>query len=133
MRAVIDTNVLVPGVINPHGSPGRILDAVLAKNIVVLHDDRILSEYREVLMRPAFGFARSDVETLLDFIGVAGEHVSARDIGVTLPDPTDIPFLEVAVCGGADALITGNLKHFKPTRGRHSMHVCTPSEFMRTR
>lgn len=68
MRVVIDTNVMGSGVLNPHGSPGRILDAILSTTITVLHDDRILSEYREILLRPAFGFRRSDVDLRLDFV-----------------------------------------------------------------
>jgi len=129
MRVVIDTNVLVSGILNPHGAPGRVLDAVLAKRITVLHDDRILSEYREVLMRPVFGFRPADIEALLDFVDMSGEHISVRDIHVLLPDPSDLPFLEVAVAGLADALITGNLKHFKAKRGRYEVVVCTPAEF----
>jgi putative PIN family toxin of toxin-antitoxin system len=131
MRVVIDTNVLVSGIINPHGPPGPIVDAILSEKITVLYDDRILSEYREVLMRPTFGFKRADVETILDFIEVAGEHISTREIDVVLPDATDLPFLEVAIAGVADALITGNLKHFKPRRGQHNVDVCTPAEFLR--
>ena len=130
MRVVIDTNVMVSGVLNPHGPPGRIVNALLSEIITVLHDDRILSEYREVLLRPAFGFARSDVEVLLDFVESAGEHVSAEPLSLVLPDPNDLPFLEVA-SGGADALITGNIKHFKPRRGQHSVLVTTPADFLR--
>jgi putative PIN family toxin of toxin-antitoxin system len=131
MRVVIDTDVLVSGIINPHGSPGRVLDAVLARAVLALHDDRILSEYREVLHRPAFGFAETDIDTLLDFSELSGEHVSTRDIGVLLPDPADLPFLEVAILGHADALVTGNLKHFKPKSGRHKVNVCAPGEFVK--
>lgn len=131
MRAVNDTNVLVSGIINPHGPPGRIVDAVLAEAITVLYDDRILSEYRDVLMRPTFGFKRADVETIVDFIEVAGEHISAKGVDLILPDPTDLPFLEVAMGGAADALVSGNLKHFKPRRGQHNVEVCTPAEFLR--
>jgi putative PIN family toxin of toxin-antitoxin system len=54
MRVVVDTNVMVSGVLNPHGPPGRIVNALLTETITVLHDDRILSEYREVLLRPTF-------------------------------------------------------------------------------
>ena len=75
MRVVIDTNVIVSGILNPHGSPGRIVNALLSEAITALYDDRILSEYREVLRRPAFGFSGSDVETLLDFAESAGEHL----------------------------------------------------------
>ena len=131
MRVVIDTNVLVSGILNPHGPPGRIVDAVLSEAVIVLHDDRILAEYHEVLLRPAFGFQRTDVDSLLDFIEFSGEHLTAGGIDVILPDPTDLPFLEVAIAGLADALISGNLKHFKPRRGRHGVHVCTPAEFGR--
>lgn len=116
MRVVIDTNVLVSGIINPHGAPGRVLDAVVARAALVLHDDRILDEYRQVLRRPVFSFAQSHIDALLDFIEISGEHVSARDIGIVLPDPTDLPFLEVAILGGADALVTGNLRHSSPKR-----------------
>jgi len=130
MRVVVDTNVLVSGLINPHGAPGRVLDAVLAGDIIMLHDDRILSEYWEVLTRPMFVFKLSDVESLLDFIDFAGEHISIKGIDVVLPDPSDLPFLEVAIAGQADALITGNLRHFKPTRGYHEVCVCTPAEFL---
>ena len=131
MRVVIDTNVLVSGVLNPHGPPGRIVNALLSEIITVLHDDRILSEYREVLLRPIFGFARSDVEVLLDFVESAGEHVSADPLSLVLPDPNDLPFLEVAASGGADGLIPGNGKHFKPRRGQHSVLVTTPADFLR--
>lgn len=131
MRVVIDTNVLVSGIINPHGAPGRVLDAVVGRAVLVLHDDRILDEYRQVLRRPVFGFAQSYIDALLDFIETSGEHVSARDIGIVLPDPTDLPFLEVAILGGADALVTGNLRHFKPRTGRYKMNVCPPHEFVK--
>jgi len=131
MRVVIDTNVMVSGVLNPHGPPGRIVNSLLSETITVLHDDRILSEYREVLLRPTFGFTRSDVEVLLDFVESAGEHVSAEPLSLVLPDPNDLPFLEVATSGSADALITGNIKHFKPRRGQHSVLVTTPADFLR--
>jgi putative PIN family toxin of toxin-antitoxin system len=131
MRVVIDTSVMVSGILNPHGPPGRIVNALLSETIIVLHDDRILSEYREVLLRPTFGFPRADVEVLLDFVESAGEHVSAEPLSLVLPDPNDLAFLEVATSGGADALITGNIKHFKPRRGQHSVLVTAPADFLR--
>lgn len=131
MRAVIDTNVMVSGVLNPHGPPGRIVNALLSETVTVLHDDRILSEYREVLLRPPFRFPLADVEVLLDFVESAGEHVSTQPLSLVLPDPNDLPFLEVATSGRADALITGNIKHFRPRRGQHRVLVTTPAEFLR--
>jgi uncharacterized protein len=55
MRVVVDTNVLVSGVLN-RGPPGRIVDAIVAETFTVLYDDRILGEYRDVLARPVLDF-----------------------------------------------------------------------------
>jgi predicted nucleic acid-binding protein len=109
-----------------------ILDALFSGTITALYDDRILSEYREVLARPVFDFPREDVEILLSFVESTGQHISTKPIRVVLlPDPEDLPFLEVATDGAADALITGNIKHFKPRRGQHSVLVRTPADFLR--
>ena len=130
MRVVIDTNVLVSGAINPHGPPGRIVDAILAEMLTVLYDDRILGEYRAVLVRPMFGFRPAEVAALLDFVELAGEAIVAGHLSAVLADPSDLPFPEVAVTGHADALVTGNTKHFKPRRGSHAVSICTPTAFV---
>jgi uncharacterized protein len=131
VRVVIDTNVLVSGIINPHGPPGRIIDAVIAERLIVLYDDRILGEYRAVLRRPVFGFSRTDVDALLEFIERSGQAVSAEALSLLLPDASDLPFVEVAISGQADALITGNSKHYKPKRGALEMNVVAPSDFLK--
>jgi predicted nucleic acid-binding protein len=43
----------------------------------------------------------------------------------------DLPFLELAILGSAGALVTGNVKHFKPKIGRCKMNVCRPHEFVK--
>lgn len=130
MRAVIDTNVLVSGLINPCGAPGRIVDHLLAGAFTALYDDRVLSEYRAVLVRPVFGFLPADVDTLIDAIERNGEAVVTTVWAGTLPDPTDLPFLEVAMAGRADALVTGNACHFRPILGRHAISVITPAALL---
>lgn len=131
MRVVIDTNVLVSGALSPHGPPGRIADAVLAGTVIVLYDDRILSEYREVLRRSRFKLEALEIDALLNVIESDGEAVVALPLTLDLPDPSDLPFLEVAAGGRADALITGNARHFKVGNVGHQVRVCTPAEFMR--
>jgi len=53
---VLDTNVIVSGLISPLGPPGRIVDALLARKLLIAVDDRILQEYREDMGRPKFLF-----------------------------------------------------------------------------
>jgi putative PIN family toxin of toxin-antitoxin system len=129
VRIVLDTNVLISGLLSPHGPPGRILDLVLAGELVLVVDDRILSEYRDVLARPRFGFRRADREALLEYLKQTSEAVLASPVTSELPDPGDLPFLETALEGQVDSLVTGNLRHF-PKRARGPLRVESPSQFL---
>lgn len=127
-RIVPDTNVLVSGLLSGFGPPGRILDLVLAGELTVAYDDRILGEWREVLGRQKFGFSPRDVETLLDFVEAEGLAINAPPLGVELPDPDDAPFLEVTYAAGA-TLVTGNVKHYPPDE-RRGVVVTEPAAFL---
>jgi uncharacterized protein len=131
VRIVLDTNVLVSGLLSPHGAPGRVLDVVLAGTHVLLLDDRIRSEYAEVLRRKRFGFAGEDVMALLRGLESCGESVTAPPLSLTLPDADDLPFLEVAIAGRADRLVTGNPRHFAAAARRlHPGSVVGPARFL---
>jgi len=130
VRIVLDTNVLIAALLSPFGAPAQLLDLVLAEELSLLLDDRILAEYHEVARRPKFGFAESDLARVLDAITMLAEHISARPLDLSLPDPGDLPFLEVAAAGSADALVTGNARHFVPRRGRHSVRIDAPRDVL---
>ncbi len=40
------------------------------------------------------------------------------------------PFLEIAVEGRADALVTGNPRHFRPLNGEHGVRIMAPRELV---
>lgn len=94
----------------------------------MVYDDRVLSKRREVLHREKFGFSERYVETLLDFLEDDGLKVNSPPIGVELPDPDDVPFLEVAHAVEA-SLITGNKKHY-PRETRQGAVVLDPASFL---
>lgn len=123
----MDTNVLVSGLLSPHGPPARILDWTLAGELTVLVDDRILEEYRVVLARAKFGFHERDLRVLLPALEALAERVAAPPLALELTDADDLPFLEVASAAHADALVTGNGRHFRPRRGRHDVTVLSPA------
>jgi len=54
MRQVLDTNVVVSGVLTPMGPPGHLLDLVLTGEVTPVIEPRVAGEYREVLLRPRF-------------------------------------------------------------------------------
>ena len=132
MKTVVDTNVLVSGLLNPRGAPGRIVDLILAGHVSLLVDDRILAEYREVLRRGRFGFDARDVEALLATIDATATHVHGTALAERLPDEDDEPFLEAAIAGKADALVTGNVRHF-PARCAQGVHILSPAVFAASR
>jgi putative PIN family toxin of toxin-antitoxin system len=130
MRIVLDTNVLVSGLHNPGGKPGRIVDLILAGRLQLLYDDRILGEYLDVLARPQLDLDPSLAQAVIGNIRLAGERITALPLlEDTLPDPDDVPFAEIAISGKAEALVTGNTKHFSGLSER-GVTVCSPAEFL---
>ena len=113
--AVIDTNVLVSAAIKPESVPGQVVELVLDGVIVPLLNKAIIKEYRDVLLRPKFGFPEQLVNDILNEIGDCGIFVDAEHVDVMLPDPKDIVFYEVVMEERKEEdayLVTGNIKHF---------------------
>ena len=129
MKIVLDTNVLVSGILSPNGPPAAVLRALLTERVTSCFDERIVSEYRDVLTRTKFSFDRDLVEELIGFLEAAGSPTLAAPLAVTLPDPWDQMFIEVAVSSNADFLVTGNLKHF-PDTARAGVKVVSPHAFL---
>lgn len=129
MNVVLDTNVVVSGLIAPFGPPADIVRLLAAGAIRVGYDARILGEYREVLSRPAFRIAAERVEALIDQVRAEGVLVTAHPLPRHLPDPDDDVFLAVALAAGATCLVTGNLRHF-PEQRRQGLPVVSPRRFL---
>ena len=127
---VLDTNVLVSGMLNVKGSPGKVLDLVLTNQIQIAYDNRILGEYEEVLTRPELRLDQNKVVGVVDHIELSGIIIERNDLpkdGYT--DLDDIMFAEVFITSNADALVTGNLRHYKPLLEQNA-EVLSPAQFL---
>lgn len=129
MKVVVDTNVLVSGLLSPFGAPGVIVRLVSAGRLNLCYDARIVAEYTEVLNRAAFPFSRDEIGALTAQIEAGGVLASPAPLAVRLPDPDDEPFLEVAVAARVEFLVTGNGDRFPPDR-RAGVRVVSPREFI---
>ncbi|MGH7330560.1 MAG: putative toxin-antitoxin system toxin component, PIN family [Polyangiaceae bacterium] len=129
MRIVLDTNVVVSGLLSAFGPPAQIVDLVSSGDVRLVVDERILEEYRDVLTRPQFRLDAWDLDAFLSMLD-ASEHVIGAPLPFALSDPDDEPFLEIAIAGAVDALVTGNEKHFKTPRGRLTRPIMTPRHFL---
>jgi len=128
MMIVLDTNVVVSGILKPFSKAASILRLVADGMIQLAYDLRILSEYRDVLSRPKFNFDKETVDAFLAQIEEEGFLVSTKPLEIHLPDSGDEPFLEVALSGRVKAIVTGNKRHF-PSRKCGGVRILSPTEF----
>lgn len=129
MIVVVDTNVLVSGFLNPFGKPAAIQRLIIEGSVKAAYDVRLITEYREVLHRPKFPFTSEQINSLIDFFIAEGLLVAAIPLTFKLPDPDDEIFQEAALSIHAEALITGNKKHF-PQPNYAQVKILSPAEFL---
>ena len=128
MKVVMDTNVLVSGLMTRGGTCSVILDLLSDGRLTAVLDDRIMSEYRRVCAEPRLSLDSDAVGDFLRFMADSAENVTATPLKADLSDPDDLPFLEVATEAQA-VLVTGNKKHF-PQRIAGAVQVVSPGEFL---
>jgi putative PIN family toxin of toxin-antitoxin system len=112
MRAVIDTNILVRAAIQPLGSAGPILLRLRQGDYLILYAQPLLEELVDVLNRPRlrdkYRIADADIQAIVALILLRGEAVQPQERIMACRDPKDAKFLEVAVAGKADAIVSGD-------------------------
>lgn len=129
MTVVVDTNVIVSGLLSPAGPPGEILRMVASGQLRLCYDARVLAEYRTVLARQRFGFDQDLIRDFLEQIEHSGVLAMTTPIGERFTDDDDRPFAEVAMGCQAAYLITGNLRHF-PSPRYGETEVVQPAQFI---
>ena len=119
MRLVVDTNVMVSAVLSD-GAPRKILSRCIAREATLLESPATLQELVEVLRRPKFGLVEDQVHRILAaVVGVAEVVETTTVLDAVAEDPDDNRFLELAVDGAADRIVSGDrhLLDLKAFRG----------------
>jgi putative PIN family toxin of toxin-antitoxin system len=115
IRAVVDTNVIVSGLLTPFGKPPfLILQLIRNFEIALFVSDDILSEYERVLNYKKFEnkITKDEIKEILHFLG-AGININPPKSTFAFSDETDRVFYDLAKASNS-YLITGNLKHYPP-------------------
>lgn len=130
---VLDTCVLISGLLSPRGAPGVLVDAFFSDRLKFAYTPAIFAEYAEVMERPEF----SDVITPADRMGVM---LKVRYCGVRVkpaavpaedwPDVDDLPFVAAALATEARVIVTLNPGDFEPAT-RHGLRVLSPAQAKR--
>ena len=127
---VLDTNILVSALWCKDGKPASIVQKVLAQEISLCYDYRILSEYVDVLNREKFSFIPSEIEDIISALEAFGisvvveQDTAVVDDNITFIHEDDRAFYDVAKFCNA-SLITGNNRHYPD-----EPFIMTPAEFL---
>lgn len=111
-RLVVDTNIIVSGLLTTISPPALVFDAVKSKKVILLVSDEVVIEYLQVLSYPRIRKYKKITEETIRNLAVLFIEESER-IEILSPikkskDPDDDKFLSLAVEGKADFLITGD-------------------------
>ena len=130
LRVVLDTNVLVSAALTPGGKPRRAVD-LAARRGLLLFSSATHDELAEVLARPRLAryLPAGEPGALLGRIGPVSLRVDPAERIAACRDPKDDKFLDAAVYGGADYLVSGDedLLVLHPFRG---VPILTPAAFL---
>ncbi len=129
-RIVADTNSLVSRLLLPESVPAKAVRKAISAGQLLI-SDATLEELAEVLSRPKFN-PYVGVEDRQEFIRVlnrVAERVAIISPVKACRDPKDDKFLEVAINGEADLIVTGDkdLLALHPFRG---VEIITPREYV---
>ena len=130
MRVVIDTNVIVSGLLGSHGPPSVALSAGEAGVFAWITSRELLEEMRRVLNRPHIKRVVGDTRTI-DFIGaltVIAIVVEPQHWIEASRDPDDNRVLEAGVAGDADYIVTGD-RDLLALKMHAGIQVITPAAF----
>jgi putative PIN family toxin of toxin-antitoxin system len=135
MKVVLDTNVVVSRFISPAGVPGQLIDHWSRGDFDLLVSAPILVEYQQALtyahVRKLHGYTNLEIA---GWLGQVREEsikiVSTETLRVVSADPKDDKFIECAVAGGADYIVSGD-KHLLGLGKYEGIRILSPADFLR--
>ena len=112
--AVIDTNVVVSGVVSSRvdSSPVLLLDGMRLGRFPFLLSTALLEEYREILLRPKLRkLHRLDDEVIVELLARIAEHaewLEPERTTASAPDPDDQHLWDLLAAHTGAVLVTGD-------------------------
>ena len=121
---VLDTNILIDGFSDDFSHQARLIDAAANGEVIALVTAPIVREYKKILHRlidnPTYK------ERISDFL-IQAEEVDEEEVDIEIDDPDDYKFLQAAVGGEAD-LIVSNDRHLLDVGEVEAIRIVTPQE-----
>ena len=129
MKIVLDTNVFISGVFFT-GPPYKILKAWRDGRIQILISEEIIEEYRRVGELLSKQFSDIEFGPILQLLTINAEFVQSRKLTAQVcEDPDDDKFLECAISGKSNLIVSGD-NHLLKVSGRRGIEVIRPRNFV---
>lgn len=131
MRIVVDTNLLVSGVISAGGLPRQLLDAAKRGEFELCTSEVLLAELLDVLSRNKFAARLTQAGLTPD--GIVGDlrrlgivvSTSATPPRVEPTDPDDDHVVAAAIAGTADLIASGDKRDMLPLGSYQGIEIVT--------
>jgi putative PIN family toxin of toxin-antitoxin system len=133
VRLILDTDVMVAALRSGNGASRQLLMSAFDRQIELLVSVPLMVEYEAVLTRTehldAAGLTAIQVNELLDALATVAIPVRLRFLWrPKLKDPADEMVLETVVNGGADRLVSFNIRHLAAAAAEFGIRVLQPRE-----
>ncbi|MBI4385196.1 MAG: putative toxin-antitoxin system toxin component, PIN family [Nitrospinae bacterium] len=135
IRAVLDANQFVSALLKPVSHPARILDLAEEGKVELLVSNGILSEIRRVLLYPKLvkvhGLSAKQIDAFLEsFWKIATVTPGKLRVQAVEKDPTDNKYIECALEGEADYIVSGD-RHLLDLKTFQGIKIVNPAAFLR--
>jgi len=128
MRVVVDTNVLVSALLG--GVSRAIVDEWKARKFNIVVSEAIAHEYLDVINRPKFKISAEEIAATTDYLFKTAEFVTpVEGIDVIKTDPSDNKFLEAALSGKTDYIVSGD-SHLLDLKAFRGIPIITAQKFI---
>lgn len=131
MKVVFDNNVLISAALIKHSVPFKAFEKVI-KTHTLLRSHMVFEEFLKTIFKPKFDrYFKNDLAKkgfVISFIS-ASTNINVEHHITLCRDPKDNMYLELALSGKADCIVTGDndLLVLDPFR---NIRIITPKEFL---
>ena len=129
MRVVLDTNVFISGIFF-NGPPSQILRAWHSKRLQTVLSKQILIEYQRVADELTVKYPQIKIMPIIELVTIHAQFIDTTGIKISVcEDPDDDKFIECAIAGNCDIIISGD-RHLLKIGEYRGVRIIKPREFM---
>jgi len=134
LKVVLDANIFVSALINPHGKPAQILNYVFENKIRLFTSSSIIEELERVLsysrLMKRHGLEKEELkEFISDLLSIMSLVEERKTIEVIMDDPSDNKYLSCALNAKVDFIVSGNV-HLLNLKEYEGIRIATPAQLL---